>query len=107
MPVDEGETHLLPGVEGAQGRQRQPRLEEGVRLQRAGGQLLPGRYVFGQGRLVAASPSDSLYIQDSPSVAMATQALGASGGSQPHSNLMPYIAINYIISLFGIYPTPN
>lgn len=29
------------------------------------------------------------------------------GGSQPHDNIQPYLAINYIISLFGIYPPPN
>jgi microcystin-dependent protein len=29
------------------------------------------------------------------------------GGSQPHENLMPYICINYIISLFGLFPQQN
>ena len=28
-----------------------------------------------------------------------------AGGSQPHENLMPYICINFIISLFGIFPS--
>jgi microcystin-dependent protein len=28
-----------------------------------------------------------------------------SGGSQPHENLPPYLAVNFIISLFGIYPS--
>ncbi|CAG7633751.1 phage tail protein [Paenibacillus allorhizosphaerae] len=28
-----------------------------------------------------------------------------SGGSQPHDNMMPYLTINFIISLFGIYPS--
>jgi microcystin-dependent protein len=27
------------------------------------------------------------------------------GGSQPHSNLMPFLCINFIIALFGIYPS--
>jgi microcystin-dependent protein len=26
------------------------------------------------------------------------------GGNQPHENLMPYLCINYIISLFGLFP---
>ena len=30
-----------------------------------------------------------------------------SGGTQPHENRMPYLVVNYIISLYGIYPTPN
>lgn len=30
-----------------------------------------------------------------------------TGGSQPHDNIMPSTALNYIIALFGIYPTRN
>jgi microcystin-dependent protein len=33
-------------------------------------------------------------------------ALSPSGGSQPHDNLMPYCTINFIISLFGVFPSP-
>ena len=38
---------------------------------------------------------------------MSGQALGAAGGSQPHENMMPYLCVNFIISLFGIYPTQS
>ncbi len=30
-----------------------------------------------------------------------------TGGSQPHENLQPYLAFQFIISLFGIYPSPT
>ena len=30
-----------------------------------------------------------------------------TGGSQPHTNFMPYLCVNFIISLFGLYPRPN
>jgi microcystin-dependent protein len=30
-----------------------------------------------------------------------------TGGSQPHDNMQQYLVINFIISLFGIYPSPN
>jgi microcystin-dependent protein len=30
-----------------------------------------------------------------------------SGGSQPHDNMQPYLAITFIISLFGVYPSPT
>jgi microcystin-dependent protein len=33
--------------------------------------------------------------------------LPAQGGSQPHENMMPYLAITFIISLFGIFPSPT
>ena len=32
---------------------------------------------------------------------------GITGGSQPHTNFAPYLCINYIISLFGIFPSPT
>jgi microcystin-dependent protein len=34
-------------------------------------------------------------------------ALTPAGGSQPHDNMPPYLAINFIISMYGIYPSPN
>jgi microcystin-dependent protein len=30
-----------------------------------------------------------------------------TGGNQPHDNLQPYLALNFIISLFGVFPTQN
>ncbi|MDE2365511.1 MAG: phage tail protein [Betaproteobacteria bacterium] len=38
---------------------------------------------------------------------MAGTAIGNTGGSQPHNNLQPYLVINYIIALEGIYPSRN
>ncbi len=34
-------------------------------------------------------------------------ALPSQGGSQPHDNMQPFLAITYIISLFGVYPSPT
>jgi microcystin-dependent protein len=36
---------------------------------------------------------------------MAAQSIGIVGGSQPHTNFQPYLCVNYIISLFGIFPS--
>ena len=33
--------------------------------------------------------------------------LPGGGGNQPHDNIMPYLAISYVIALEGIYPTQN
>jgi microcystin-dependent protein len=35
---------------------------------------------------------------------MHSNAIAASGGSQPHDNMLPYQAVNFIISLFGLIP---
>ena len=56
------------------------------------------------GRLVA-KPDKSIYRPDDAGQAMAAQAVGAAGGSQPHENRQPYLCVNFIISLFGIFPT--
>jgi microcystin-dependent protein len=35
------------------------------------------------------------------------QILPVQGGSQPHENLQPFLAVTFIISLFGLYPSPT
>ena|SRR5215213_10385480 len=40
---------------------------------------------------------------------MGTPAMSSdiTGGSQPHNNFMPYLCLNFIISLFGLFPSPT
>lgn len=38
---------------------------------------------------------------------MSGGAIGAAGGSQPHPNIQPYLCVNFIIALEGIYPSRN
>jgi microcystin-dependent protein len=33
--------------------------------------------------------------------------LAPAGGSQPHDNRQPYLAVNFIISLYGLYPAQS
>jgi microcystin-dependent protein len=40
-----------------------------------------------------------------PTVTLDPAAVGVAGGSQPHDNMSPYLVINFIISLFGIFPS--
>jgi microcystin-dependent protein len=48
------------------------------------------------------------YTTDAPNSAMLAAQVGSNGGgSQPHSNLQPYLALNWIIALYGIYPTQS
>lgn len=53
---------------------------------------------------VLATASVKLYGNGAPGSPMANAAISPSGGSQPHDNMAPFLALNYIISLFGIYP---
>jgi microcystin-dependent protein len=50
-------------------------------------------------------PSAYLPFNNVTQVSLATNSIGASGGNQPHDNMQPFLAINFIISLFGIFPT--
>lgn len=38
---------------------------------------------------------------------MHASSLGTAGGSQPHDNMPPYLGLSFIISLFGIFPSPT
>ncbi len=46
-----------------------------------------------------------VYGPSTSAVNMATSTLAATGGSQPHDNMQPYLSINYIIALQGIFPS--
>ena len=41
------------------------------------------------------------------SVPMAPAALTPAGGSQPHTNMQPYLTLNFVIALAGIFPSRN
>jgi microcystin-dependent protein len=49
----------------------------------------------------------NLYSGTAPNVAMASQAVGVAGGAQGHDNMQPYLCVSFIISLFGIFPSPS
>ena len=42
----------------------------------------------------------------SSDINLAANTLALGGGSQPHDNFQPYLCVDFIISLFGIFPTP-
>jgi len=45
------------------------------------------------------------YAPAPPNASMNSGSVSSVGGNQPHDNMMPYLAINFIISLFGIFPS--
>ncbi len=47
------------------------------------------------------------YGTDAPPTTLHPMTIGPVGGSQPHTNFQPYLCINYILSLFGIFPSPT
>jgi microcystin-dependent protein len=53
----------------------------------------------------AADGTTRLYATAAVDTAMGAGSVGSTGGSQPHDNLMPFLGVSFIISLFGIFPT--
>lgn len=61
-----------------------------------------------QGKVLGQAGGGALpYIQDVPDSNLSPQAVSIIGGSQPHTNLQPFLCVNFIISLFGIFPSPT
>jgi len=59
------------------------------------------------GGVWASSNPATYYDNTAPSLTMAPAAIGSTGGSQPHDNMIPFLVINFIISLFGIFPSQS
>ncbi len=58
------------------------------------------------GSNVTARPTSvDLYIEEPPNTNMSGSAITSVGGGQPHDNVMPFLAVNFIISLVGIFPS--
>jgi microcystin-dependent protein len=68
----------------------------------------PGTTASPQGAVPADGGNGSAqYTPDTANLlTQPAQFLGAVGGYQPHENMQPYLVVNYIISLFGVYPQP-
>ncbi len=65
----------------------------------AGNQTSPQNGVWAASNLNQFAPG-------APGTAMRAGLVASAGGSQPHDNMMPYLGVSFIISLFGIFPSP-
>lgn len=58
-----------------------------------------------EGAVWSNLPARSANIYNpTPNATMNPMALGVAGGTQPHNNMQPYLGLNYIISLYGVFP---
>jgi microcystin-dependent protein len=60
-----------------------------------------------QNNLLATTVGNIYSAPTGNQVNMSAAAVSSVGGSQPHNNFQPYLCVNYIISLFGIFPSPT
>ena len=59
------------------------------------------------GNLLGEQGTINLFLVDTPGSPMNAQSAQPAGGSQPHENNQPFLVINFIISLYGIFPTQS
>ena len=59
--------------------------------------------------LIGPSNPDAVYVSTAPTMnaQFSANAISITGGSQPHDNMQPYLAVNFCIALEGIYPSQN
>lgn len=65
-----------------------------------GGQASPANNFWG----LSAS---NVYSTTAPATPMNAGAVALTGGSQPHENMLPFLCINFLIALEGIFPSQN
>jgi microcystin-dependent protein len=54
---------------------------------------------------VTGQAAAKIYRLGNPTVYLNPNSMSSTGGSQPHNNLQPYLCVDFIISLFGIFPS--
>jgi microcystin-dependent protein len=76
-----------------------PQHNHTVMANATGGSSNPTGNIYGGGQ--------PMFSTNAPSVQMSNSVISNSGGSASHSNLMPFLTVSFIISLFGIFPSQN
>jgi microcystin-dependent protein len=56
---------------------------------------------------LAAAGTASAYSSAAPFVSLSPTSMAPAGGSQPHTNMQPFLCVEFIISRFGIFPSPT
>ena len=64
----------------------------------------PAAHLMGN---IGVGQTPTQYSSGSANTAMNPTSIGPAGGSQPHANMQPFLCVNFIIALEGIYPSRN
>jgi microcystin-dependent protein len=59
------------------------------------------------GNIWATTPGGPFAAAPTPNTGMNPASVVATGGSQAHDNMSPYLVLNFIIALQGIFPSQN
>ena len=56
------------------------------------------------GNVLATSATISPFVLDVAGPQLVSTAISFTGGSQAHDNMMPFLCVNFILSLYGVFP---
>jgi microcystin-dependent protein len=73
----------------------------------SGDTALPANPNSNAGNILASSLNQSYRPPDQALTTLAPGSIGNAGGSQPHDNMSPYLVLNFVIALTGIFPSQN
>jgi microcystin-dependent protein len=65
----------------------------------------PGNANAPAGNITGESAAVKIYVSEVPTANLNPSTVTPVGGSQPHTNFQPYLCVDFIISLFGIFPS--
>jgi microcystin-dependent protein len=108
IPLHQGNSFVLAETGGAEEitltvQQIPAHSHAALATNNVGNSTNPQGNILAAGTTVAASP----YGTDAPTAPLNASTIGSVGGSQPHNNFQPYLCVDFIISLFGIFPSPT
>jgi len=67
----------------------------------------PGNTPNPAGNVIGTPLTATPFLNAQANAVFSPQAISPVGGSQPHTNMQPYLCVNFIISLFGLFPSPT
>ena len=70
-------------------------------------QSAPGNLLTPEANYLAKTLNEEGIYASGLKVPGTTAPLTNTGGNQPHNNMQPYLALNYVIAVTGIYPSQN
>ncbi|WP_349263053.1 phage tail protein [Longimicrobium sp.] len=109
LPIHMGNGHILGEAAGSTGVtvtiQQLPTHSHFLNASASDGNL-PVPFANNQGNLLAREV-DQVYGPAANLSPVAASTVTSVGGSQPHNNMMPYLTLNFIIALQGIFPSRN
>jgi microcystin-dependent protein len=107
LPIHQGNGFVLAETGGAETvtltTQQIPAHNHSLVATTSGQVLSPSNAIPAQP--LSAQAGTAIYDGNAPSTLLGSASIGQTGGSQPHDNMHPFLVLNFIISLFGIFPS--